>query len=604
MIPSTIETQQPDIRVVQHLQRLAEADNLASEISEEDLSTLGREVIEMFDLDKASMAEMDETLDKALELAKLTKKDKTYPWPNASNICYPLITTAAVQYNARAYPAIVPSTDVVKVAVHGQDDGTKADRARRVSSFMSWQLKVDSREWERGTDQLTLQLPILADVFRKLWWDPVKDQLRSQIRLPGKHIVINNNCTTMGTAPRVSDQIKLYPYQVDANIRSGRYVEFTYTQDGEDTQEPEEFIEQLLRKDLDGDGYAEPYIVTVHKDTKTVVRVVTAWSMETIQLGPQGVMDAEVFGYLIHYQFMPSMDGGFWGTGFGSLLGDISESVNSTLNILMDSGHMQSLGGGFIGAKDFRLKGGSSRFRPGEYKQVTFTGDDVRKGIVPLDFPGPSPVLFQMLGMLTDAGREIASVSDVMTGDTASASLPVGTVMALIEEGHRVFTASYKRIYRSLQDEFELIAKLNAKHVKPEKYQGYLDEQADPKQDFDLVGMDITPVADPQAVTSMQRMGRSQFLLELAQQGMLDPMAVTVRVLDAASIESPKSFCRSPTRRRMRWPWLRKSFWSSKSSRKRRTSKKRWPPRCRSLRTQRPQRQRPIWRPCGCALRP
>ena len=73
-----------------------------------------------------------------------------YPWPKASNIRYPLITSAALQYNARAYPAIVPSTDVVKVSVHGKDqDGQKATRAERVSTFMSWQLKVDTREWER-----------------------------------------------------------------------------------------------------------------------------------------------------------------------------------------------------------------------------------------------------------------------------------------------------------------------------------------------------------------------------------------------------------------------------------------------------------------------
>ena len=51
------------------------------------------------------------------------------------------ITTAALQFNARAYPAIVPSGDMVKVKVHGADpDGAKVARGDRIAAHMSWQL--------------------------------------------------------------------------------------------------------------------------------------------------------------------------------------------------------------------------------------------------------------------------------------------------------------------------------------------------------------------------------------------------------------------------------------------------------------------------------
>ena len=313
--------------------------------------------------------------------------------------------------------------------------------------------------------------------------------------------------------------------------------------------EAEEFIEQLCRCDLDGDDYPEPYIVTVHKETQKVVRVVAAYDMDTVRVHGDQIIAADPCPYLIHYQFMPSMDGGFFGTGMGMLLGDISETVNSTLNMIMDSGHIASLGAGFIGTQDFRIKGGTKRLRPGEYKLVNHSGDDVRKGIVDLTFPGPSPVLFQMLGMLIDAGREIASVSDVMTGEAGQANLPVGTVMALIEQGHMVFTASYKRIFRSLMDEFELIAKLNRKNLSPEKYMAMLDdaeEIAMPQADFDLSDMDIQPVADPKAVTSMQKMGRAQFLLELAQGGMIDGGEAIKRVLEAAAIDNVEDLMPKP----------------------------------------------------------
>lgn len=539
--------QPPDTEFLARIKAIAEADNLARDMSEIDLAKLATAVLDGFEVDLASMSDWQERMQRGLDLAMLVKDEKTYPWQNAANIRYPLITSAALQYNARAYPAIVPSSDLVKAAVHGADkDNQKANRAKRVASFMTWQLTVDTREWERGTDQLTIQLPIVGDMFRKLWWDVSTNRLRSQLRMPGKHIVVNNNATTLTTAPRVSDQIDLYPHQVTTNFLTGRFVEIKLPKKPEDDQSPEQFIEQMCRHDLDGDGYPEPYIVTVHKEMQKVVRVVAAYDMETVRIGNGRIVAAEPAPYLVHYQFMPPMDGGLLGTGMGLLLGDISETINTTLNMIMDSGHLSSLGGGFIGAQNFRIKGGVKRIRPGEYQQVNFTGDDIRRGIVDLQFPGPSPVLFQVLGMMIEAGREITSVSNVMTGDAGRQNMPVGTVMALIEQGQMVFTASYKRIYRALQDEFDLICRLNRKNVTPDRYMAYLDEEADPQADFDMTNMDVLPVADPKAVTSMQKMSRAQFLLELAQNQLVDPQEAVRRVLEAASIDDADALIPKP----------------------------------------------------------
>jgi len=157
-------------------------------------------------------------------------------------------------------------------------------------------------------------------------------------------------------------------------------------------------------------------------------------------------------------------------------------------------------------------------------------------------------VLFQMLGMLIESGREITSVSNVMTGDAGRQNMPVGTVMALIEQGQMVFTASYKRIYLALQDEFALICGLNAKNLNADRYNAFLDgeQPADPAADFAMMDMDVLPVADPNSVTSMQKMGRAQFLIDLAEKGMVNPQEVAKRVLDAASVENPEALMPQP----------------------------------------------------------
>jgi len=250
--------------------------------------------------------------------------------------------------------------------------------------------------------------------------------------------------------------------------------------------------------------------------------------------------------YFAAYKLIPGMDGGFHGTGLGVLLGDISETINSIFNTLLDAGHYASLGGGFIGA-ELRMKGGAQRFRPGEWKMANGYGDDIRSAIVPLTFPGPDATLFQMLGMLIEAGREIASVKDVITGD-APRQQTATTTLAMIEQGMMVFTAAYKRIFRSLKAEYRMLARINAATLSREEYNAFIDDQQDhdPAADFAAADMDIEPVADPRTVTKMQAMAKGQLVMQLADQGLVDKGEALKRVAEAASIADVEALMPKP----------------------------------------------------------
>jgi chaperonin GroES len=41
-----------------------------------------------------------------MDLALQLQKDKSFPWPGASNVAFPLVTIAALQFHSRAYPAL------------------------------------------------------------------------------------------------------------------------------------------------------------------------------------------------------------------------------------------------------------------------------------------------------------------------------------------------------------------------------------------------------------------------------------------------------------------------------------------------------------------
>lgn len=562
------QEQQPEIRPEEFVAFVTQAENLAEELSEGELNRIAHKACEEYELDKESMKDWREKMKRGVELAELVKEDKDYPFKGAANIKYPLITSAALQFNARAYPAIVPADNVVKAKTHGADpQGAKAARGERVSGYMSWQLTCEIEEWEEETDKLLVQLPIVGTMVRKVWFDPVKGRACCRVVDAGRFIV-NDKVQALNDAPRCTEELPLYPDEIRTRINSGQFIEFDWDEDNADSQAPQDFIEQHRRIDLDEDGYGEPYIVTVHKQTKTVVRIVADFEPEDVKFEQQQIMQPvqdpmagvvmmqpqAINGrileitrghYFIPYHFVPSMSGGFWSTGLGLLLGDINSGINSIINMLLDAGHYASLGGGFIG-KELRLKGGSQRMKPGEWKMVGTSGQDIRQAVVPMTFPGPDATLFSLLGMLIEAGREVASVKDVMTGDSSSvgANASPTTTIALIEQGMMVFTAAYKRIFRSLKQEYKLLSKINAETVDPQKYNAFHDEadqqgqpvMHDPRKDFAAMDMDIQPVADPRSVTKMQEAAKAQLLQQLAAQGMVDPGAASARILDAMEI--------------------------------------------------------------------
>lgn len=512
--------------------------NIADHLDDGELSDIGSRVKREYELDEGSRADWKKTMEEALKIANQVKEEKTWPWPNASNVKYPLITTAAVQFAARAYPAIVQGKDVVKGKVNGRDDdGQKQARADRVSRHMSWQLLEEMEDWEEDTDKLLHILPITGTVYRKSYYSKDLGRNVSELCLPDR-VVVNEKAKSKDM-PRFTHLIDLYPYQITERIRAGVYRDFEYSRAGEDEDAPQTFLEQHRRLDLDDDGYPEPYIVTVHQESCKVVRIVPCFDPKEITINQKGeVVKIKPREYFTKYVFLPSFDGGWHGIGFGQLLNPINEAVNTTMNQMLDAGTLANTGGGFISSNLKLAKGqGSLRFGPGEYKRVQGTASDIRQSVMNLPFEGPSPQLFNLLGLLIEAGREIASIKDVMTG-AESSNMPATTTMALIEQGMKVYSAIFKRIHRSLKQELRKLFDLNRMFLQPEVYFTLLDDPESVQlQDYNGEDLDIGPVSDPAAVSESHKLIRAQALMEMKDDPYLNPMEIRKRYLIAIGEE-------------------------------------------------------------------
>ena len=426
------------------------APNLVPMLSPGDVAKIGADAVAEYAVDLASCTDFHALYDRAMDTAMQVRKEKTWPWPKSSNVIFPLLTTAAVQFNARAMPAIIDGQAVVKGRVLGPDpDGTKRAKADRIGQHMTWQLLYRMPGWDEGTDKLLLTLPIVGNMFRKVWYDSIENANRSEI-VSADDFIINNDAKSIETAPRYTQVLHYYPYEVQELVAAGLWREVPIDDspedgDGNDAQGLGDYYEQHRCLDLDQDGYPEHYVVTTTKEGN-VARIVPCFGLEDITaslIGPDGkvakteklskIMEAgeenpqvwEIVGdivkierrqYFTKYGFIPAPDGSFYDIGFGDLLENVTGLIDTLQNQMLDAATLQNAQGGFLGS-GVNVRGGSFKFASvGEWKRVDTQGGTLRDNIMPLSLPGPSAVSFSLLELLMQAAKDIASAQDVVAG--------------------------------------------------------------------------------------------------------------------------------------------------------------------------------------------
>lgn len=541
--PPPPQEEDPEATLSAELKRLLEMTNIAEEIDDDTLRLIGDRVVNDFDIDKKSRAEWEDETQKWMKLAKLTTTRKSFPWDGAADIKYPIIAQSAIQFAARAYPAIINDKHIVKGRVIGEDpDGSKADRVERVSEHMNYQLTEEMVDWEDGMDQLLTHLSITGLAYRKTYRDKIENVNVSEF-LTAEEVVVHMYAPSLERANRITQEFDLYRNEIEENVRAGAFLKLDYGEEpstekhkNDDKDRPVVFLEQHRWWDLDEDGYEEPYIITVHKDSKKVARIVARYDQDGVIGGESGeIIKIIPTHYFTKFSFLPSFDKSYYPIGFGQLLGPGNETINSSINQLLDAGTLNNTGGGFIDSR-LGLKGGAVTIQPGEYKVVNAVGDDLRKMIVPKPVTNPSGVTYSLLDLIIGSQEKLASVSELMMGQQPVANVPATTSMATIEQALKVFTAIYKRVHRALTSEFRKIKRLNRIYLSDQDYFTVTDNQKSiARADYDDTDCDIVPASDPNDVTDTMRLLTAQALLELRGTG-LNEDEIKVRYLEALHI--------------------------------------------------------------------
>lgn len=537
---------------------VASAPNLCERFSETDLTALGTRVWSGFDRDKQSRAKWEKRMEAAMDLAMQVQKDKSFPWPGCANVVFPLVTIAALQFSSRSYENIIQGTDIVKYRVVGPDPEKKLqDQADRIGRHMSWQVLEEDAGWEEQHDRLLINLGIVGCNFIKTYWNSATKCSVSEL-VAARDFVLHYKSKSVEAAARKTqimemsrndiyervvagtfsnvldsewfNSVAALPYD-DSEIGQQNRQGVTPPQPDEDT--PFRMYEQHCLLDLDQDGYSEPYIVTIEEQTKTVLKIAARWERDedidrTDFPGTKSkIRKIKSTEYFTKYGFIPAPDGGIYDVGFGILLGPLNESVNTGINQLLDTGTMANSNGGFLG-RGVKIRGGVYTMAPWEWKRVDSTGDDLRKSMVQFPVREPSDVMFKLLGLLIEYTDRLAGTTESQVGINPGQNTPAETSRNTAEAGQRVYKGIYKRVWRSMKEEFKKKHQLNALFLPSKQRFGTGDSfinQEDYRSNPDLV----VPAADPNIVSDAQR---------VTQAGMMREGAHMVPGYDVAKVET------------------------------------------------------------------
>ena len=552
------------LQVAPSMDLFLSAVNIADYVDKDKLGRIGSQIVEGFEADKASRADWERRYEASLKLATQVVEAKSFPWQGAANIKYPLLTTACIQFSARAYPALIPGNNLVLARITGEDrQGEKAARGTRLSQHMSYQFLEEMEEWEEDMDRMLVMLPCTGTEFKKTWYDPLKGRNVSEHVL-ARDLVVNYWAKSLETASRKTHVLYLSPNDIRERVLREVYIDHdlkrsTLGPDSlraasdriqglspppDDEDAPFEILECHAWLDLDDDDYKEPYIITVERESRKVLRISARYDRDGVERDARNnIIRIEPVEYFTKFSFIPSIDGGFYDFGWGHLLGPINETVNTTINQLLDAGTLSNMQSGFL-ARGIRIRGGDSKFQPGEWKFVDSTGDDLRKGIFPIPVREPSQVLFQLLGTMTGAGERLSNVVDILMGENPGQNQPATTTMAVIEQGLKVFTAVYKRLHRSLKFEFRKAYRLNRIYLPDIDYFRVIDTDQETIQrigrsDYHGDPTDVQPAADPNMISEAQRLTRAQALVSSIKEGSpANPLEIWRRYYEALRIDN------------------------------------------------------------------
>jgi len=533
-------------------------ENLAEELPESELIDIATELCELIEKDKKSREKRDKQYQEGLRRTGLgDDAPGGAEFEGASKVVHPVLAEACVDFASRAIKELFPASGPVKPWVIGTISPEKLERANRKTRYMNWQLTTQIKEYRDELEQILTQVPMGGSQYQKFWYDERFHRAKVEF-VPIDDVFLPFSATNFYTAQRVTHRQSITKYEYQERVKSGLYRDIfipsknsapeqsrsAKANDKIEGREEDGYNEDGLRaileiytwRGLEGDeltaGEYAPYIITIDEDTEEVLAIYRNWK--------ENDPTFEKLDWFVEWKFIPWR--GAYAIGLPHLIGGLSAALTGSLRALLDSAHINNAAT-MLKLKSGRIIGQNTQVNVTQVQDIEGPAgiDDIRKLAMPMPFNPPSPVLFQLMQELYGLAKGVVATAEEKIGQVGDRT-PVGTTMALIEQGSNTYSAIHARLHESQKKALAILHRINQDYLDEQNSTFDLGEQTVSREDFQGT-MDVIPVSDPTIFSEAQRFAQAQAVLQMAQQDAGNPkvpwnqIAVRRRILKQMRIE-------------------------------------------------------------------
>lgn len=504
-----------------HLEHFA---NIVEEVDQAALKEAVSDLLEKIERDKEAREKRDKLYEEGLRRTGLgDDAPGGAQFSGANKVVHPMLVEACVDFSARFMKEVFPPNGPVKSKIYGEQDKEKVEKAERKAAFMNWQTTEQMPEFRSELEQLSTQLPLGGGQYMKFMWNPQRRRPQAEF-VPIDDVYLPFAATNFYTAERKTHVQYITKMEYRKRVKAGMYIdvdlgypddpEFSKTTIANDKIEGRSatsYNEDGLRTIFEIYTYLDiedeelcPYILSIDKSTGKALALYRNWE-------PDDERRKEL-DWIVEFPFVPWR--GAYPIGLTHMIGGLSGAATGALRALLDSAHIQNM------PTLLKLKGGPGgqtiNLQPTEVVEMEGGAlvDDVRKLAMPMPFNPPSPVLFQLLGFLVDAGKGVVQTSFEKLSDQ-NPNQPVGTTMALIEQGMVVFSSIHSRLHNAMARCFKILHRINSAYLTEEDVEAQIEGLEIDPSDFDGP-LDVVPVSDPAIFSETQRFAQVQAIMQRA----------------------------------------------------------------------------------------
>jgi hypothetical protein len=516
-----------------HLEHFA---NIVEEVDQDALNEAVSDLLEKIERDKEAREKRDKLYEEGLRRTGLgDDAPGGAQFAGANKVVHPMLVEACVDFSARFMKEVFPPNGPVKSKIYGEVDREKTKKADRKVAFMNWQTTQQMPEFRSELEQLSTQLPLGGGQYLKFMWNPQHRRPQAEF-IPIDDIYLPFAATNFYTAERKTHVQYITKMEYRKRVKAGMYIDVdlgypddpefsksTIANDKIEGRKTTSYNEDGLRTVFEIYTYLEiedglcPYILSVDKSTSKALALYRNWEPDDAR--------CQELDWIVEFPFVPWR--GAYPIGLTHMIGGLSGAATGALRALLDSAHIQNM------PTLLKLKGGPGgqtiNLQPTEVVEMEGGAliDDVRKLAMPMPFNPPSAVLFQLLGFLVEAGKGVVQTSFEKLSDQ-NPNQPVGTTMALIEQGMVVFSSIHSRLHNAMARCFKILHRINSAYLTEEDIEAQIEGLDIDPSDFDGP-LDVVPVSDPAIFSETQRFAQIQAVMQRA--------ALAPQLYDARKVE-------------------------------------------------------------------